>query len=172
MMCQLTCSWAPPRVKFIMSCLWRQMLDDREASETGIVASPAVVVHRSEETMIHLLSWCSFSQSLWHQVLLWTRSTARPPIVGDDFADWWQEALLDRLVGEVWMYVGERGRGGSQTCCCRGFLALNLVALWSQGLWFFLSIHPDSKIFLFLGKKSPYFNLWTQSAFSASRWDP
>ena len=39
--------------------------------------------------MPHLLTGCSFSRTIWHEVLSWIRSTARPPVVEDDFVAWW-----------------------------------------------------------------------------------
>ena len=43
--------------------------------------------------MQHLLTGCSFSRTIWHEVLSWIRSTSRPPVVEDDFVDWWSLVL-------------------------------------------------------------------------------
>lgn len=39
--------------------------------------------------MVHLLSVCSFSRLVSHEVLSWLRLTASHPNAEDDFADWW-----------------------------------------------------------------------------------
>ncbi|XP_051219522.1 uncharacterized protein [Lolium perenne] len=43
---------------------------------------------QSEETMPHLLPGCSFSRTIWFEVLSWIRSTSEPPSEGD-FVEWW-----------------------------------------------------------------------------------
>ena len=48
---------------------------------------------QATETMAHLLTGCPFSRTLWHEVLSWIRSISRPPVVEDDFADWWSLVL-------------------------------------------------------------------------------
>uniref|UniRef100_A0ACD5XM55 Uncharacterized protein n=1 Tax=Avena sativa TaxID=4498 RepID=A0ACD5XM55_AVESA len=39
--------------------------------------------------MSHILTGCPFSQTIWHEVLSWIRSTAGPPVDEGPFADWW-----------------------------------------------------------------------------------
>ena len=39
--------------------------------------------------MRHLLTGCSFSRSVWFEVLSWIRSTSGPPTAEGDFAEWW-----------------------------------------------------------------------------------
>ncbi|KAK1609169.1 hypothetical protein QYE76_032842 [Lolium multiflorum] len=45
------------------------------------------------ETMAHLLTGCSFSRTVWFEVLSWIRSTSGPPTVEGDFAEWWSLAV-------------------------------------------------------------------------------
>jgi hypothetical protein len=39
--------------------------------------------------MRHLLTGCSFSRTVWFEVLSWIRSTSGPPTDEGDFAEWW-----------------------------------------------------------------------------------
>ncbi|XP_071676698.1 uncharacterized protein [Lolium perenne] len=39
--------------------------------------------------MAHILTGCSFSTTIWFKVLSWIRSTAKPPMLEGDFAEWW-----------------------------------------------------------------------------------
>ncbi|XP_071676824.1 uncharacterized protein [Lolium perenne] len=47
---------------------------------------------QSEETMTHLLTWCSFSRTVWFEVLSWIRSTYGPPSEGH-FVEWWSQVV-------------------------------------------------------------------------------
>jgi hypothetical protein len=87
-------SWAPPRVKFHiwLACQDRCWTGERLARR-GLPHPPRCpLCDQAEETMEHLLVGCPFSRTVWHEVLSWVRSTARPPRRGDDFVGWWQGA--------------------------------------------------------------------------------
>ena len=43
--------------------------------------------------MSHLLTGCSFTRTMRHEVLLWIRSSARTPVAEDAFMDWWHLAI-------------------------------------------------------------------------------
>ena len=55
------------------------LLDSSKARQEGPAALPVLCALRpSGETMCHILTGCSFSRSLWHNVLSWIRSTVHP----------------------------------------------------------------------------------------------
>jgi hypothetical protein len=84
----------PPRVKFHiwLACQDRCWTRERLARR-GLPHPPRCpLCDLAEETMEHLLVGCPFSRTVWHEVLSWVRSTARPPRRGDDFVGWWQGA--------------------------------------------------------------------------------
>jgi hypothetical protein len=43
--------------------------------------------------MTHLLTGCSFSRTIWFEVLSWIRSTSGPPASEGDFVEWWSQAV-------------------------------------------------------------------------------
>jgi hypothetical protein len=71
----------------------RSMLDRREIGAEGAPTPTTLpACDQAEETMDHLLVGCPFSRTVWHEVLSWVQSTARPPRRGDDFVEWWHGA--------------------------------------------------------------------------------
>ena len=81
-------SWTPPRVK---SFMWLACLDGcwgvwlaRRGLQHPWVACCATSRWRTD---------CSFSRTIWHEVLSWIQSTSRLPVADDDFVDWWSIAL-------------------------------------------------------------------------------
>ncbi|XP_071680410.1 uncharacterized protein [Lolium perenne] len=66
-------SWAPPRVKFF---IWLACHD------TGRVRDWHSGGCR-----------CSFSRTVWFEVLSWIRSTSSPPTAEGDFAEWWSQVV-------------------------------------------------------------------------------
>ena len=88
-------SWAPPRVKFFiwLACQDRCWTGARLARRGLPHPASCPLCDQSEETMAHILTGCPFSRTVWHEVLSWIRSTARPPIKEGDFAEWWSLVL-------------------------------------------------------------------------------
>jgi hypothetical protein len=88
-------SWAPPRVKFFiwLVCLDRCWTGERLARRGLPHAPRCPLCDQSVETMSHLLTGCSFSRTVWFEVLSWIRSTSGPPTVEGDFAEWWSQAV-------------------------------------------------------------------------------
>jgi hypothetical protein len=88
-------SWAPPRVKFFiwLACLDRCWTGERLARRGLPHAPTCPLCDQSVETMSHLLTGCSFSRTVWFEVLSWIRSTSGPPTVEGDFAEWWSQAV-------------------------------------------------------------------------------
>jgi hypothetical protein len=84
-------SWAPPRVKFFiwLACLDKCWTGERLARRGLPHAPRCPLCDQSVETMTHLLIGCSFSMTIWYEVLSWIRSTSGPPTVEGDFAEWW-----------------------------------------------------------------------------------
>ncbi|KAK1606561.1 hypothetical protein QYE76_030234 [Lolium multiflorum] len=78
-------SWAPPRVKFFiwLACLDRCWTGERLARRGLPHAPRCPLCDQAEETMTHLLTGCSFSKTIWFEVLSWIRSTSGPPSEGD-----------------------------------------------------------------------------------------
>ena len=84
-------SWAPPRVKFFiwLACMDRCWTGERLAGRGLPHAPRCPLCDQAVETMAHLLTGCSFSMTVWFEVLSWIRSTSGPPTVEGDFAEWW-----------------------------------------------------------------------------------
>ena len=88
-------TWAPPRVKFFiwLACLDRCWTGERLERRHLPHRSRCSLCDQSTETMSHILTGCPFSRTIWYEVLSWIRSTARPPVAEDDFAEWWSQSV-------------------------------------------------------------------------------
>lgn len=117
-------TWAPPRVKFFiwLACLDRCWTSERPARRGLPYAPRCPLCDQSMETMTHLLTGCSFSRTVWYEVLSWIRSTSGPPTVEGDFAEWWSLMVRTALPAAQGYFVDHHayGVGNLETSKCCG----------------------------------------------------
>lgn len=88
-----------PRVMFF---LWlacqRPLWNGRVPCEAWAADASCTLCGQAVETMRPLLMHCSFSRSLWYEVLYWIQSTAQPLSTGADSVDWWRMVSISTHV--------------------------------------------------------------------------